>query len=465
MTKVVIYNGTGAGQNSPVNTATILRTAGYQVAYASKLTVEGLRSIDVLVIPGGDSGRKYLQVINGDVIRKFVKEGGKLFATCAGAYAASKHVDAPYDYDGWGVAPSVRCKATEFIGDLPVKLQDGKVITLHHYRGPAMYLEKGSSESIAWFNDAKTGFKSYVNIAGDTYGKGRVVLCSSHPELAPQHPEIIIKIMDYLLAKTESGSETVTEENYDKKSGYQILKADFQVMIKAVTNFVKEEKRNPNKVYLRKNGKKLGSYITWTKYQELLGRWTAFQTKEGREPKYITIVNETTPAADRKVGPIQKFLEDGTGIKFNSITEFYNKIILPYGKYSDPMYFDDKKTIKKTAQALVNNVKGKTAGFDNQWQCVDGSQLVDALAREMGYTSSLWSFRCIVEQINHAVCLIDGKEFSGKKTVIKGKTYPGSIVDPAAAAESGYKIGQHWCSKDDSRVTKQPGWLPTEKWS
>jgi len=142
MTKVVIYNGTGAGQNSPVNTATILRTAGYQVAYASKLTVEGLRSIDVLVIPGGDSGRKYLQVINGDVIRKFVKEGGKLFATCAGAYAASKHVDAPYDYDGWGVAPSVRCKATEFIGDLPVKLQDGKVITLHHYRGPAMYLEK-----------------------------------------------------------------------------------------------------------------------------------------------------------------------------------------------------------------------------------------------------------------------------------------------------------------------------------
>lgn len=46
MTKVVIYNGTGAGQNGPVNTTTILRTAGYQVAYASKISTELLRGVE-----------------------------------------------------------------------------------------------------------------------------------------------------------------------------------------------------------------------------------------------------------------------------------------------------------------------------------------------------------------------------------------------------------------------------------
>ncbi|TMS40429.1 MAG: hypothetical protein FGO69_10950 [Methanobacterium sp.] len=231
-----------------------------------------------------------------------------------------------------------------------------------------------------------------------------------------------------------------------------ISKTDFKKMI-----------NEASVVYVRKGGFKTADYVSYTKYLDMKARYDAWIKEKGTEPSCIYI-NKPAPASERKVGPVQKYLETGTGIQFNSITEFYNKIIKPYGKYSDPIYWDDKKTSKQTADAVIANVKGKTVGFINQFQCVDISQLIDLLAKEMGYTSTLWSFRCIQDQVNHAVALIDGKEFKGKTTVIKGKIYPGIIVDGAAAAESDYAIGKYWCNAGHERVQKEPAWLPYEKW-
>lgn len=231
MTKVLVYNGIGAGQYGPVETKKILEKK-YTVEYIQKVTSEKLKACDVFVLPGGDGGKVYLDNINGDVIRDFVKNGGKFFGTCAGAFAAANHVDGWYD--GWGIAPHIMCKAPDHTGVLPVKMATGSVINLDHWNGPAMYL-KGGGEILATYNDNSTGYKNYAAIVYDAYGQGKVVLSGPHPELDPQHPEIIYMIFEKLL----NGGEVKMEE----KSINEVITS-----AKKVTNFIQDNKRIPNTV-------------------------------------------------------------------------------------------------------------------------------------------------------------------------------------------------------------------------
>lgn len=477
MIKVLIYNGAEAAQNSPVNTGNILKNLGYQVNYTRKISAEILKATDVLVIPGGNGGRAYLNHFSDaeeKAIKDFVYNGGFYYGICAGQYLASKEVyqkkgDANPWYRGIGVAPNVKSYAVNYEGQLSIKLKGGKQVTVLHWNGGAMQ----GGEVLATYADNKTGFQGYAAIIGDTYGQGRVVLCASHPESAPQHPEVIQQIMTYLLKKTDgSGTITETENNWDKKIGYQILKEDFNQMIKAVEAFIKANNRNPNSVYIRKLGKKQAAYVTWAKYKEMKTRWDSFRSANKREPNWITIAKAPapTPIPESKVGNIQKAIQDATGIKFNSITEFYNRIVLPYGTYTEPIQFDDKKTLRQVIKVLGNNVKGINKGWDNQFNCVDIAQLIAALAKEMGYTATLWSFRCVSMEINHLVVLVAGKEFAGKSIELREtqygaiKTFPGVIVDGAAAALNSYKLGDYWCSPTHAKAHKEPGWGKYEKW-
>jgi len=83
-----------------------------------------------------------------------------------------------------------------------------------------------------------------------------------------------------LLSFLKSILKTTDPNDYDTKTNYQILKADFVLMIAGVAAY----KGAPSKVYLRKNGVKQIQYITYTKYLKIKAVWDAFVNLNKRKP-------------------------------------------------------------------------------------------------------------------------------------------------------------------------------------
>ena len=208
--KVLIYNGHGAITSCVVGVETGLKYAntnnllpGYRFSYSTtkKITSSKLFKFNVLVMPGGISGIKYIHTISGSLIRKYVSSGHGYLGICAGAYSGSKHVSGMYN--GWGVAPHVYCKHVTHEGNLKVSITSsgsnlfciGGLVTLAHYNGPAMYAHGGSIVKFVTYADKTIGYKNYGAIVGDTYGKGRTVLSGPHPELQPKNPGILSRLI------------------------------------------------------------------------------------------------------------------------------------------------------------------------------------------------------------------------------------------------------------------------------
>lgn len=216
--KVLIYNGNDALSSSVngiksslnyVNSHNTILNVKFTYATSSTINSAVLSSYDVLIMPGGTSGRSYLgnSKIKGADIKKFVSSGKGYVGICAGSYSASYKVDGYYY--GWGIAPHVNCKAVSYKGQLPISMTpNGKNIlgysgtqTVYHWNGPAMYIKSGAF-SMATYSDSKTRYKNYAAIIGDTYGSGRVVLSGPHPELSPQKPAMLAKMIIWAAKKS-----------------------------------------------------------------------------------------------------------------------------------------------------------------------------------------------------------------------------------------------------------------------
>jgi glutamine amidotransferase-like uncharacterized protein len=216
--KVLLYTGSDTSQNdvagtqsalAQANTSGWIADATFTLTTASAVNASTLAGQDVVIIPGGDSGRAYLgdSALSGAALRAFVSGGKGYFGTCAGAYAAVAHVHGTldgttYDYDGWGLAPHVTAQPVGYIGQLPVTilaagepiLNVSGTLTLMHYRGPAMSASAPVTP-LAIFADDKTGFQGAAAIVADALGSGRTILCASHPEVAPRHPELVARMV------------------------------------------------------------------------------------------------------------------------------------------------------------------------------------------------------------------------------------------------------------------------------
>ena len=221
--RVLIYSGTGAASDCVKGIQTALTSAnnnnlvpGYHFTYTKSgtITTSILSNYDLLAMPGGSSGKTYIKYVSGSVIRNFVSTGHGYLGICAGAYAGSQYVDGLYP--GWGVAPHVRAKAVSYTGTLPVTytssgsqlLGSSGTITLHHYNGAAMY---GTGITyFACYADSSTGYYGYGAIVGDTYGSGRSVLSGPHPELAPQNPKLLAKMIIWAANVKTISTNTVT---------------------------------------------------------------------------------------------------------------------------------------------------------------------------------------------------------------------------------------------------------------
>ena len=161
-----------------------------------------LRTVDVLVMPGGSSPAmaKALGKDGIDRIRAFVAGGGGYIGTCAGAvlgsmsipgyrdgmielapYATAPNIARPHAeiFVGWTPAAS---EALGFTGRQRVSYSWGPVFT------PAKALAGASFRTLATY-DSEVPYKDFppmlgkVAIVGGTYGKGRVFLSAVHPEV------------------------------------------------------------------------------------------------------------------------------------------------------------------------------------------------------------------------------------------------------------------------------------------
>lgn len=191
----------------------------FNYSTAEEINSQTLSGYDVLIMPGG-LGITYINnpEINAEDLKNFVKDGNGYVGICAGAYAASKHVDG--EYDGWGIAPDINSKSVDYVGNLSVSmtsngenildsqkfsnfsgqktsdfLSTSDSVTMYHWNGPAMYRTDGSSDSLAEYTSNETGYQNYAAIVGDTYGSGRVVLSGPHPELSPTKPEMLTRMI------------------------------------------------------------------------------------------------------------------------------------------------------------------------------------------------------------------------------------------------------------------------------
>lgn len=173
--------------------------------YSTSTEIESdtLSGYDVLIIPGGDAS-EYLESseIDSNAIKQFINDGNGYLGICAGAYAASNYVD-DY-YSGWGLEPDVTAENVNYEGDISItstsfgsKIINSSQITIFHENGPALYTNN-TQNILSTFADNNTGYEGYADMIGESYGSGKVLLSGSHPELSPENPQVLSKMILWL---------------------------------------------------------------------------------------------------------------------------------------------------------------------------------------------------------------------------------------------------------------------------
>ncbi len=290
--KVLIYSGSYTSTNCVkgiktaldyANTNSVISNVVFSYATSTVINSATLTGYDVLAMPGGSSGYDYIyrSGISGTAIRNFVASGKGYIGICAGAYSAAAHTDD--HYDGWGIAPNVRCKAVYYEGSVPLQITSaGEQVlgtsgtkNIVHYNGAAMYVS-GNAKVFATYADSKTGYKGYAAIVGDYYGKGRVVLSGPHPELSSTVPTFVSKLIYWAASSSSSSNTTLTVS--------QVATA-----ASSVKSFYEKNKRLPNYVTTS-----VGQ-ITMPKFLNLLVTGTIQANSGSAAP--ITVSSVNTPSS------------------------------------------------------------------------------------------------------------------------------------------------------------------------
>lgn len=182
------------------------------------ITPEALRAgaldgLDLLIMPGGSGSKQaaMLEDSGREIIRRFVKTGGGYLGICAGAYLATN--DYPWSIGLLNAKVVDRKNWARGKGDVSLEItQEGKRLfaveaseTRVSYRqGPL--LAAGASEELPAYIPLATYLTEIVEngatpgampgstaIAKTTFGAGRVICFSPHPELPDGPNELILQ--------------------------------------------------------------------------------------------------------------------------------------------------------------------------------------------------------------------------------------------------------------------------------
>ncbi len=293
---ILIYSGTYAASSCVSGLKTALSYAnsnnllnGVQFTYGTSTVINAatLSGYDVLYMPGGSGGWYYLNYgnIDGTAIKNFVANGGGYLGICAGAYAAVANVDGWYS--GWGIAPHVNAKVVNYEGTTNMQITSAGedvlgrsgTVSLAHYNGAAMYVTSGAV-IFGTYADGKTGYQGYADIVGDYYGSGRTVLIGSHPELAPQYPDILANLIAW------AANVQVSDPDPNSATLSQVATAS-----SSVKSFYETNKRLPNYVTINNN------QITMPQFLYLLATGTNQAYSGSTAAITIKNVNEPTSSS------------------------------------------------------------------------------------------------------------------------------------------------------------------------
>ena len=229
--------------------------------------------------------------------------------------------------------------------------------------------------------------------------------------------------------------------------------AVFRDMISRYNAYVTKYSKKPSKITTTSGG---SNYVTLAYYGVMAYNYVQYQKVYGKRPTAVeitltkksyggttTTTTGTNTSPNTVKGTYQTKIENATGKSWTNFTGFYALVV----KYCDyKYYYDDQKSLATEIQNLINSFNG--SGSSNGENCVDYCQVGVKIAQEMGYTAVPYGIYCTSSKVNHAIFKISGGEFSSA-----------TWIDLAAAASSGYSIGNHWCS---GTTTKTPSWIPYE---
>jgi glutamine amidotransferase-like uncharacterized protein len=218
-----LYSGKGTSESRKEVLKVLESTPNVKVQSMSVEEIqEGkLKDIDVLLMPGGTGGGqgKALEEKGREEVRNFVKGGGHYLGICAGAYLATTDYEwslgilnaKVIDKKHWarGHGPVKLAITDEGKNKLNTKDKETEII---YWQGPL--LAPGDSKDVPAFetlakfeteiaeNGASPGvMKGTVAIAAGTFGKGKVICFSPHPEKQDSTNDLLRSGLKWLTEK------------------------------------------------------------------------------------------------------------------------------------------------------------------------------------------------------------------------------------------------------------------------
>ena len=218
--RVGVYRDVGAGRSVADLMRTLDMMGGVEVEGLMAEDIRGgaLSTLDVLIQPGGTGGAqgRHLQETGREKIREFVREGGGLIGICAGAYLASADYDWSLDVldakvldrKHWARGTGMVEISLSDVGRRWLRSEKGQ-LEIYYAQGPLLAPagkdEIEDYEVVASFRTeiAKNGaprgvMKGTTAIARGTFGQGRVVCFSPHPEKTKGLEGLVHDAIDYV---------------------------------------------------------------------------------------------------------------------------------------------------------------------------------------------------------------------------------------------------------------------------
>jgi len=181
-----------------------------------------LDGLDLVIMPGGGATRQYKAIGDdgAEALKRFVREGGKYYGVCAGAFLAMQQ-----SIEGFSRLDMVPFKDDDpayYRGDAPVKIaltDDGvkalemtnKTHTVIYFGGPAAIpgdpIADTDVKVLARYESRLVNTRQPKPVAelagkgailGGRVGKGRVFLSCPHPEKQEQTMDLVCRGMKYL---------------------------------------------------------------------------------------------------------------------------------------------------------------------------------------------------------------------------------------------------------------------------
>jgi glutamine amidotransferase PdxT len=182
---VCVYAGTGAVLARDVEVALDKLAISYREVGEQGVRGSGLRDCSLLIVPGGYTAR-YVDALGNEgfqQIREFVAGDGGYIGICAGAYIAARNVEVPGRPRGLGIIEiENERKAGRGIRTITIAKPEHPVVKgytggvdIWYQNGPMMKAGE-DVETLAVYEEGGAA------IVCATYGEGKVVIFSPHPE-------------------------------------------------------------------------------------------------------------------------------------------------------------------------------------------------------------------------------------------------------------------------------------------